>query len=255
MGNQISRGRAIHRCAAILLTRQMHSDSKKRRSFLALLFAADDLQRSRHACGAPRTGRAELRPSACPPGRRRRPFEQSLEPRRPNAVLDRTSTPGARPTRLSSPSWAEEKFMGKRYWFLILNIMLILTLYGSANAGNFSVTVQVYCDDSFTQELIKGYILRELRIIQRLTIVDKKEQPQIELSIVGTKTDNNWIALSIMKVQHIWSQEANPRTGNFDYAIGRADHHVAILPNTQLKQTCSEIVAEFDATYIESLRR
>jgi hypothetical protein len=33
----------------------------------------------------------------------RRPFEQSLEPLRPNAVIDRTSTPGARPKRLSSP--------------------------------------------------------------------------------------------------------------------------------------------------------
>jgi len=62
--------------------------------------------RSRHACGTPRTGRAELRSSACPTGRRRRPFEQSLEPRRPNAVLDRTSTLGAKPTRLSSPSYA-----------------------------------------------------------------------------------------------------------------------------------------------------
>ncbi len=133
--------------------------------------------------------------------------------------------------------------------------MLILTLWGSASAGNFSVTAQVYCDDSFTQELIKGYILRELRNLKGVTIVDKGEKPQIELSIVGAKTDNNLIALSIMKVQHIWSQEANPKTGKFDYVIGRADHYVAILPNTQLEQTCSEIVTEFDATYIESLRR
>ncbi len=33
----------------------------------------------------------------------RRPFEQSLEPLLPNAVIDRTSTPGARQKRLSSP--------------------------------------------------------------------------------------------------------------------------------------------------------
>jgi len=31
--------------------------------------------RSRHASGAPRTGRAELRSSACSSGHRRRPFE------------------------------------------------------------------------------------------------------------------------------------------------------------------------------------
>ena len=48
-------------------------------------------------------GELSLRSSACSSGRRRRPFEQSLEPRRPNAVVDRTSTPGAKPTRLSSP--------------------------------------------------------------------------------------------------------------------------------------------------------
>lgn len=34
---------------------------------------------SRHAFGAPRTGRAELRSGACSSGRRKRPFEQSLE--------------------------------------------------------------------------------------------------------------------------------------------------------------------------------
>ena len=145
--------------------------------------------------------------------------------------------------------------MGKRYWVLTLSIILILTLHGSAEADNFSVTVKVYCDDSFTQKVIQGYILRELRIIEGVTIVDINDQPQIELSIVGAKTDNDWIALSIMKVQHIWSQQANPRTGDFDYKTGRVDHYAAILPNSQLKQTCSEIVTEFDTTYIESLRR
>ena len=145
--------------------------------------------------------------------------------------------------------------MGKRYSFYLLCFSLILTLCVPAKAGNFSVSVDVNCDDSFTQGLIKGYILQELRNIKEVTIVDKGKEPQIELSIVGTKTDNNWIALSVMKVQHIWSQEKNPKTGKSDYFIGRSDHYVAILPNTQLKQTCSKIVTEFDATYIESLRR
>jgi len=65
------------------------------RRWLPLAFAA----RLRRAAN----GRAELRSSACHTGRRRRPFEQSLEPRRSNAVGDRTSPPAARPTRLSSP--------------------------------------------------------------------------------------------------------------------------------------------------------
>ena len=49
-------------------------------------------------------GRAELRSGARPTGRRSRPFGQSLEPLRSNAVGDRTSPPAARPTRLSSPN-------------------------------------------------------------------------------------------------------------------------------------------------------
>lgn len=145
--------------------------------------------------------------------------------------------------------------MKLRYLFYILSFLVILALCVPASAGNFSVSVDVNCDDSFTQEVIKGYILRGLRSIKEVTIVEKTKEPQIELSIVGAKTDNNWIALSIMKVQHIWSQEKNSKTGKFDYVIWRADHYVAILPSTQLKQTCSEIVTEFDATYIESLRR
>jgi hypothetical protein len=145
--------------------------------------------------------------------------------------------------------------MRKRFSVFLMTLLLTLALGVAALAANYVISVEVFCDDSFTRELIRDYVLGELRNIQGVTVAEKGENPHLDLSISAVKTADSRVALSVMKVQHIWSKEINPSSGKHDYAIFRADHYVAVFPVVRLKQTCSEIVTEFDATYVESLRR
>ena len=135
-----------------------------------------------------------------------------------------------------------------------MTAMLILLGVSYAMAGSPEVAVSVTCEDSFTESLVKGYIQRELRALGDVTIVEEKEEPHVELSLACYKTKDDYIVASVMKVQHIWSENINPKTGKYTYVIGRAEHYLVKKRGNELKQLCSEIVTELDATYIESIR-
>jgi hypothetical protein len=144
--------------------------------------------------------------------------------------------------------------MSKNCTIVFITVFLMLIVRVSAMASSHSVAVSVSCNDSFVASVIKGYLQQELRKLSDVVLVEEKEQPQVELSLVCSKSDDK-VAISVMKVQHIWSERLNPNTKENDYVIGRADHYVALVSNARLAEFCSNAVTEFDATYLESLRR
>lgn len=138
---------------------------------------------------------------------------------------------------------------------IILIFIITVMLYSRALADPVTVSVTVNCNNPTIQDTIQSYILSEIKAFNDVKIIDKKEEPQIDLSIICMELKDQRIIASVMGVMHMWSEKVNIHTGKRDYVIYYANHYPMITYPGNLPNACSQIVAKFDTAYFEPVRK